>query len=153
MSVFFLYNILIFNMYLFISGKFIKCKFVASTDSSSSAAVADPFHLSTILHNHRYHLFMHKFCVFFKLRFSEKIFSSWLLACHKIILPVWMLKLFFHIFLLPGKYSTIPRLLPLLDFCRLSTCQLAIAVGMFLGARISSNHFPSFENVENFVLS
>ena len=48
-----------------------------------------------------------------------------------------------------------------LDFCRfstfavsrLSTLRLAVAVGMFLGASISSVHFPSFENVENFVLS
>ena len=33
------------------------------------------------------------FVVFFKSRFSEKIFSSWPLACHKIILPVWMLRM------------------------------------------------------------
>ena len=52
------------------------------------------------------------------------------------------------------------------DFCRFSTFavsrlstfdsstrRLAVAVGMFLGASISSDHFPSFENVENFVLS
>ena len=33
------------------------------------------------------------FVVFLKSRFSEKIFSSWPLACHKIILPVWMLRM------------------------------------------------------------
>ena len=112
---------------------------------------------------YRYHLFRHKFCDFLKLRFSDKRFSFWLQACHKIILPVRMLRMlrtlfcrdtsfFFH------TYDIWLRLLLFLDFCRKSTFdsstrRLAVAVGMFLGASISSDHFPSFENVENFVLS
>ena len=106
---------------------------------------------------YRYHLFRHKFCVFLKLRFSDKRFSSWPQACHKIILPVQMLRMlrtsfFFNtydILRLLSRFSTFPRK----STFDSSTRRLAVAVGMFLGASISSDHFPSFENVENFVLS
>ena len=105
---------------------------------------------------YRYHLFRHKFCVFLKLRFSDKRFSSWPLACHKIILPVWMLRMLRTLFCLDTSFFFMLTIF--CDFCRKSTFdsstrRLAVAVGMFLGASISSDHFPSFENVENFVLS
>ena len=53
---------------------------------------------------YRYHLFRHKFCVFLKLRYSDKRFSSWPLACHKIILPVWMLRMLRTLFCLDTSF-------------------------------------------------
>ena len=103
---------------------------------------------------YRYHLFRHKFCVFLKLRFSDKRFSSWPQACHKIILPVQMLRMLRTLFCLDTSFFFLYlRYSATFAVSRLSTLRLTVAVGMFLGASISSDHFPSFENVENFVLS
>ena len=68
---------------------------------------------------YRYHLFRHKFCVFLKLRFSDKRFSSWPLACHKIILPVWMLRMLGTLFCLDTSFFFILTIF--CDFCRKST--------------------------------
>ena len=107
---------------------------------------------------YRYHLFRHKFCVFLKLRFSDKRFSSWPLACHKIILPVRMLRMLRTLFCRDTSFF-FHTYYHLRLRCRNSTFDSSTrrldrdAVGTCLGASISSDHFPSFENVENFVLS
>ena len=98
------------------------------------------------------------FVVFFKLRFSDKRFSSWPLACHKIILPVRMLRMLRTLFCRDTSFF-FHTYYHLRLRCRNSTFDSSTrrldrdAVGTCLGASISSDHFPSFENVENFVLS
>ena len=46
------------------------------------------------------------FVVFLKFKFYDKKFSSWLLASHRIIIPVWMLNIFLiHFFLYLDIFS------------------------------------------------
>ena len=92
---------------------------------------------------------MLKFCGFLKFKFYDKKFSSWLLASHRIILPVWMLKLFLiHFFWILGNF------LPFVDYRQLPISASArfprvlLAEAMFLAASMSSNHFPSLD-IEN----
>ena len=69
---------------------------------------------------YRYHLFRHKFCDFLKLRFSDKRFSSWPLACHKIILPVRMLRMLRTLFCRDTSFFFVLTIFDF-DFCRKST--------------------------------
>lgn len=69
---------------------------------------------------YRYHLFRHKFCVFLKLRFSDKRFSFWLQACHKIILPVRMLRMLRTLFCRDTSFFFILTIFDF-DFCRFPT--------------------------------
>merc|ERR1711911_535745 len=111
----------------FISGKFIKCKFVAPTDSTPHLLLHS-FHLSSeialysppsLVLGHFSECYIGiifsclNFVVFFKFKFYDKKFSSWLLASHRIILPVWMLKLFLiHFFLILGNFLRFLRFPP-----------------------------------------
>ena len=92
--------------------------------------------------------------VFLKFKFYDKKFSSWLLASHRIILPVWMLKLFLiHFFLyleffclsstIVDHFSTSDSIS---DNLRFPSRRLAKA--MFATASMASIHVPSLD-VEN----
>ena len=90
------------------------------------------------------------FAVFLKFKFYDKKFSSWLLASHRIIIPVWMLNIFLiHFFLILGHFF------PFVDYRRFPISaesarfpRVLLAEAMFLAASMSSNHFPSLD-IEN----
>merc|ERR1711911_452551 len=134
----------------FISGKFIKCKFVAPTDSTPHLLLHS-FHLSSeialysppsLVLGHFSECYIGiifsclNFVVFLKFKFYDKKFSSWLLASHRIIILVWMLNIFLiHFFLILGNF------LPFVDYCRFPFSaesarfpRVLLAEAMFLAA-------------------